>query len=152
MNLTLVPASVILPLRHAVLRPTLPFAAAHIPEDDLPTTIHLAARSDDGDVLGCASFFPASLSPADHGSSSDPSPAWALRGMATLDSHRGQGIGSAVLEAGVVEVTRRGGRLLWCKGRTAAGDFYRRHGFVARGEEFDVPVSGPHYVFVRPLA
>ena len=123
-----------------------------MPEDELPTTFHVAAGSPHGEVVGCASFFPASLSADDHGSPSDPSPAWALRGMATLHSHRGRGIGGAVLEAGVAEVVKRGGRMLWCKGRTAAGDFYRRHGFVARGNEFDVPVTGPHLIFVRPLA
>jgi GNAT superfamily N-acetyltransferase len=150
-KVSLVAASVILPLRHAVLRPTLPFEAVHIPEDDLPTTFHIAAHSPAGEVIGCGSFFPASLSTADHGSPADPAPAWALRGMATVGSHRSQGVGGAVLEAGVAEVIRRGGRMLWCKGRTAAGDFYRRHGFVARGGEFDVPISGPHFVFVRPL-
>ena len=151
MNVSLVPASVILPVRHAVLRPRLPFSAAHIPEDDLPTTFHVAAQSEAGDVIGCASFFPASLSAIDHGSPSDLAPAWALRGMATVDSFRGQGVGGVVLESGVAEVVRRGGRLVWCKGRTAAGDFYRRHGFVARGDEFQVPVTGPHFIFVRAL-
>jgi GNAT superfamily N-acetyltransferase len=151
LNVSLVPASLIVPLRHAVLRPTLPFTAAHMPEDELATTFHVAARSPTGDVIGCASFFPAPLSLADHGWPSDPEPAWALRGMATLAGYRGQGIGGVVLEAGAAEIAWRGGRLLWCKGRTAAGDFYRRHGFVARGEEFDVPVSGPHYIFVRVL-
>jgi hypothetical protein len=57
-----------------------------------------------------------------------------------------------VLEFGVAEISRRGGTVVWCKGRVRAGDFYRRHGFVARGEQFHVEPSGPHYVFVRSLA
>jgi predicted N-acetyltransferase YhbS len=71
--------------------------------------------------------------------------------MATAVEQRGRGIGGAVLEFGVAEVARRGGTVVWCNGRVRAGDFYRRHGFVAVGEEFQVEPSGPHYVFVRSL-
>jgi GNAT superfamily N-acetyltransferase len=71
--------------------------------------------------------------------------------MATLPEYRGQGVGGQVLGAGITEVIRRGGAILWCRGRVAAGEFYRRHGFVARGEEFEVEHSGPHYIFVRKL-
>ena len=141
-RLELVTADLVVPLRRAVLRPDLPPELANYAYDQQPDTFHVAALTDDGTVIGCATFFPSPLA---------GTPAWALRGMATAADQRGRGIGGAVLEFGVAEVSRRGGTLVWCKGRVRAGDFYRRHGFVARGEEFHVEPSGPHYVFVRSL-
>jgi len=142
-RLELVTADAVVPLRRSVLRPDLPPELANYAYDRQPDTFHVAALSDDGEVIGCATFFPSPL---------EGTPAWALRGMATAAEQRSRGIGGAVLEFGVAEISRRGGTVVWCKGRVRAGDFYRRHGFVARGEQFHVEPSGPHYVFVRSLA
>jgi GNAT superfamily N-acetyltransferase len=131
----------IVTVRHAVLRPNLPIQTAYYEEDDRPGVFHIAER-DDGAVVACASFYPEPL---------DGEPAWRLRGMATLEAYRSRGIGGRLLEAGVAEIARRGGRLLWCNGRSSAKAFYLRHGFAIRGEEFDVPLTGPHYRFVRAV-
>jgi GNAT superfamily N-acetyltransferase len=138
----LVPWQAVLPIRHQVLRPGRPPQTAQFDEDGDPDTFHVAAHDINGAVIGCATFFPGPL---------DDEPAWLLRGMATLPGYRGQGVGGQVLEAGVAEVLRRGGAMLWCKGRVAAAEFYRRHGFVSRGEQFSLEPNGPHYVFVRNL-
>jgi GNAT superfamily N-acetyltransferase len=132
----------ILPVRHSVLRPGLPVETAFYPEDDGPDVFHLAER-DGGAVIACATFFPEPL---------DGEPAWRFRGMATLPEYRSRGVGGRLLEAGVAEVARRGGTLVWCNGRSGAAAFYRRHGFGIRGDEFDLPPIGPHYRFVRALA
>ena len=131
----------ILPLRHAVLRPNLPIETAKYPEDAHPDIFHLADRAD-GTVISCVTFLPQPI---------DGKPAWRLRGMATADAHRGRGVGGRLLESGVAEVARRGGTVVWCNGRSAAVGFYQRHGFLIRGDEFDVPPIGPHFVFVRTL-
>ena len=132
----------ILPIRHSVLRPGHPVAAAIYETDRSPDVFHVAER-DGGVVVACATLFPEPL---------DGEPAWRLRGMATLPGHRGRGIGGRLLDAGVAEIARRGGRLVWCNGRSAAAAFYLRHGFTIRGEEFDLPPIGPHYRFVRAVA
>jgi GNAT superfamily N-acetyltransferase len=145
----LVPWSAVLPLRHLVLRPGLPLDAARFAEDRAPDTFHVAAHDPDGTVIGCATFFP---QPADDPLALAAGPAWVLRGMATHATYRGQGVGGRVLAAGIAEVTRRGGVAVWCRGREAASDFYRRHGFAERGERFFIDPSGWHYHFVRELA
>lgn len=139
----LVELEVILPLRHAVLRPGRPFESAINPEDGHPQALHFAVRDPAGAPIGCASFYPAPLDGPDD---------WVFRGMATDAEYRGRGIGGLVLETGIAEVARRGADLVWCKGRTTAVPFYRRHGFQPRGEEFVVPISGPHYLLVRDLS
>jgi GNAT superfamily N-acetyltransferase len=131
----------IVTVRHAVLRADQPPETAYYPEDEWPGVFHIAEH-DGVTVVACASFYPQPL---------DGEPAWRLRGMATLEAYRNQGIGGRLLEAGVAEVARRGGRLLWCNGRSTARAFYLRHGFTVRGDEFDVPLTGPHYRFVRAV-
>lgn len=132
------------PLRHAVLRPGRPVEEVTYPPDDDPATIHLGAY--DGDLLvGVATFFP---DPCPHVTGAND---WRLRGMATLPSHQGRGIGGDLLERGVAEAAARGASCLWCNGRVGAARFYERHGFVPHGEPFEVPHTGPHFVFRRPL-
>jgi predicted N-acetyltransferase YhbS len=132
----------ILPLRRAVLRPNLPPETAIYPEDGHAEIFHLAARSHDGEIIACVTFFPEHV---------DGDPAWRLRGMATAPEHRNRGLGGELLEAGVAEAGRRGARRVWCNGRSGAASFYRRHGFVAGSAEFDLPPIGPHFLFVREL-
>jgi GNAT superfamily N-acetyltransferase len=66
-----------------------------------------------------------------------------LRGMATDSAWAGRGVGKAVLEA-AHELA--GSRSLWCDARMSAHDFYARLGWVAEGEQFDIPHVGPHTV------
>jgi hypothetical protein len=87
-------------------------------------------------IISCVSFFPET--PPDFAQRSGTA-GWRFRGMATVAEHRNRGVGGELLEAGVAEVRARGGTVVWCNGRTGAADFYRRHGFVSRGEEFDPP-------------
>ncbi len=132
----------ILAVRHAVLRPNLPLETALYAEDARPGVFHLAERDEDGAVIGCVTFFPDRLAGEE---------AWRLRGMATVAEHRNRGVGGRMLEAGVAEVARQSGKLVWCNGRVAATAFYQRHGFAIRGDEFDLAPAGPHFLFVRQL-
>lgn len=132
----------ILALRHTVLRPNLPAEAAKYPEDGHPEIFHLGDRADGGAIIACVTFLPQPI---------DGVPAWRFRGMATSAEHRNLGVGGRLLEAGVAEVARRGGTVVWCNGRSAAAAFYQRHGFAIRGEEFELPPVGRHFVFVREL-
>ncbi len=135
----------IVPIRHEVLRPGLPVETAMYPEDGHPQVFHLAERLVAATIIACVTFFPDELP-------GEPEPTWRLRGMATLEGYRNTGIGGRLLEAGVDEVARRGGKTVWCNGRTEAAEFYRRHGFHTLGDEFILPPRNhPHFVFVRPV-
>ena len=56
-----------------------------------------------------------------------------------------------VVVAALVELARRHAALVWCDGRLAALEFYRRHGFQPVGAMFETPGTGPHYRLVRLL-
>jgi GNAT superfamily N-acetyltransferase len=72
--------------------------------------------------------------------------------MAVDEARRGEGIGTAVLDAVVGHVAARGGGLLWCSARTPAVGFYRRADFAVRGEPWVDPVLGPHVAMHRMVA
>jgi predicted GNAT family N-acyltransferase len=63
--------------------------------------------------------------------------------MAVLKSWRGRGVGSALLEALLRLARDRGIRRVTLNAQSRAGAFYRRHGFVAEGEEF-IEAGIPH--------
>ena len=56
--------------------------------------------------------------------------------MAVLASARGQGVGSAVLDALVARAVARGMTVALLNAQTHAAPFYARHGFAPYGEQF----------------
>ena len=132
------------PLRHAILRPNQPFEATVYPLDDQPESGHFGAFLENR-LVGVASVFHEAR-PGD----GDPR-AWRLRGMATYEEHRGQGIGSALMQACLGHIRNHGGATLWFNARTTAAGFYRRFGFIVQGEVFDIEGIGPHVVMELSL-
>jgi GNAT superfamily N-acetyltransferase len=71
--------------------------------------------------------------------------------MATLPQARRAGYGTALVQALIAHVSSCGGNLIWCHGRASALPFYLALGFREHGVEFDVPITGPHYVLRREV-
>ncbi|MGY2127689.1 GNAT family N-acetyltransferase [Blastococcus sp. SYSU DS0617] len=115
---------------------------------DPPGTLHLAARTADGCVVGVVRFVPAAC-PYRPGARTT---AWQLRGMATDPSVRGAGVGRALVEQGLARVAAHGADLVWCDARTTAVGFYVRLGFTVVTDEQDKPGIGPHVGMVVPAA
>lgn len=156
-------ASVVLPLRSAVLRPGRPLDAARLDVDDLPDTATFAAidrratgtgatvgrnpgtATEPGTVVGTALVYPVACPwvPTARG--------WRLRGMATAPGRRNAGIGTRLVQVVVEHVESHGGEVLWCFARVPARRFYERAGFVAVGHEWDEPGIGPHVNMARDL-
>ncbi len=132
------------PLRFGILRRSLPPAGSHYPQDHDSRTVHLGAFLA-GRLVSVGSLLP------DSQENDSAAAEFRLRGMVTVPECRGRGLGGALLDRGVELVARRGGRLVWCNGRTGAMGFYRRHGFEPVGDEFETPGTGPHYRFVRTI-
>jgi predicted GNAT family N-acyltransferase len=132
-----VPAGVTYPLRGAVLRPGRP---VEMPGDDDPSTLHLAARTPEGQVVGVVRFHPAPCPWRD-----DARSAWQLRGMATDPAVRGTGAGRALVAFGLRRVVELGGDLVWCDARAAASGFYERMGFRVVTEQYEISPIGPHF-------
>jgi GNAT superfamily N-acetyltransferase len=147
------------PLRKEVLRPHQRLDQVGFAGDEAPGAAHFGAFVGD-EMVATATVHPDGQA-ARHGLAAAPRLAplgspidergWRLRGMATRDGFRGQGMGGALVAACVAHAKENGGVKLWCNARVGAADFYRRHGFQIEGEKFELPEIGPHYYMWRAL-
>jgi GNAT superfamily N-acetyltransferase len=77
--------------------------------------------------------------------------------MAVLPEHRNQGLGRALVHAGLdiardpLHQASPPPALAWCNARTTACAYYTKLGFTPRGGEFEIDGIGPHFVMVREL-
>ena len=78
--------------------------------------------------------------------------AWRIRGMATAPHARGNGAGTAVLEALLEHAIAHGALRIWCNVRPPARSLYERAGFEVTSGEFELPQIGPHVVMERDAA
>jgi GNAT superfamily N-acetyltransferase len=133
----------ILDLRHRVLRAGLPPETAVFPGDELSTSVHVAAMVGD-EVVGCASF---------HLNQWQGQAAWQLRGMATSDPVRRQGLGRKMLDFAEQELqSRHATKQLWCNARTPAVPFYEAMGWRVESDVFEIPTAGPHVKMSKRMA
>ena len=72
--------------------------------------------------------------------------AYQLRGMATLEKFRGQGLGNQLVNFAIVYLRGQKANYMWCNARKTAVQFYLNTGFEIISAEFEVAGIGPHYV------
>jgi GNAT superfamily N-acetyltransferase len=133
------------PLRRAVLRNGTPSSEVVFDGDELDTTFHLGVRIGE-DVVAISTWLerPYPDRPADH--------AFQIRGMATVDAHRGEGLGAQLLEAGIQRCRSAGAALVWARARDTALRFYVRHGFATVGVGYvDLTTGLPHHDVIRVI-
>jgi predicted GNAT family N-acyltransferase len=70
--------------------------------------------------------------------------------MAVLKTHRARGVGGAILKALIAEARRRGMHEVVLSAQTHALEFYRKHGFEARGAAY-MEAGIPHREMRRAL-
>ena len=139
------------PVRHAVLWPHKPDAAACVIAGEEEAGVgHLGAFDGAGRLVGVCSLFPQrserfpeALPPAD--------PVYRLRVMGTRSEVRGLGAGAALVEEACRWAAGHGAHWLWCDAREVALGFYARMGFGFLSETYDVPEIGPHRMMARRL-
>jgi len=74
--------------------------------------------------------------------------------MAVDDGRRGEGIGAALLAAGVDRCRREGAAVVWAHAREDAVEWYAAHGLLPEGDLYDHAVGDralPHRTVVRDL-
>ena len=130
------------PLRHAVLRPQQTLAECVFPGDDGDGAFHLGGFLCDR-LIVIASVMKEREERFQIFTSKNQ---FRLRGVATAINVRGNGCGSAVLNACVERCWAEGGETLWCNARTSAAEFYQKKGFSTLPQEFEIPSVGPHRV------
>ncbi len=136
-------------IRHSVLRPNQSIEQCRYAGDREPTTFHIGAVCDDGEVVGIATVLRCDESRYSQFSSLRQ---FRLRGMAVVPSFQRQGIGTNLLNACLKEAMRRECQIFWCNARLAAVDFYVRCGLaILNDAPFDIDGIGPHHVMFKQV-
>lgn len=148
----LIPAATTHDLRLRVLRPGQPPERADYGADQHPSAFHLGAFTTDGRLVGVASFYHEPFpQDAHHPAYDEEADDWRLRGMAVEPDLQGQGVGRALIDAGVERLVAKKGGWLWCNARTTAEPFYTALGFDTFGDPFEMAEIGTHYLMARRL-
>ena len=129
-------------LRRRVLREDSPTASLVFDGDDDATTFHLAVERD-GVIVAISTWMRRPMP-------DDPRDAdIQLRGMASEPALQGQGLGAALLRAGLDRAHDQGTARVWARARSTALAFYVANGFDVVGDEFVDGTTGlPHRIVV----
>ena len=144
MNVKQIEAKDTYPIRSVVLRPGLPEDTCHFTGDYDDHTFHLGAF-EDNQLASIASFY-FIKNPGIQNNYQ-----YQLRGMATLDQHRGQGLSSALLKTAFPIIKNNHVDLLWCNARTGSCGFYEKVGFKTISEEFNIEGVGQHFLMTKDI-
>ena len=129
----------VLAIRNDVLRDgKLTLDECRFPTDTIQGAFHLGYYAN-GELATVASFFPQNYN-------GYAGLGYQLRGMATTEKFRGQGLGTRLVNFAIVYLQGQKANYVWCNARKVALKFYRDCGFEVISGEFDVPGIGPHYV------
>jgi len=144
MNVKQIEAKDTYPIRSVVLRPGLPKETCHFAGDHDEHTFHLGAF-EDNQLVSIASFYFVKNPQIQNNYQ------YQLRGMATLEQHRAQGLSSALLRTAFPIIKNNHVDLLWCNARKEAQGFYEKVGFKTISEEFQIEGVGPHFLMTKDI-
>jgi len=144
MDIKVVAAKDIRPLRNLVLRPNLPIETTYYDLDNDIETFHLASIMDNT-IISIGTFYP------ENDIELQTKNGYRLRGMATHPKFRRKSAATKLMKKSFVLLKEKKCDVLWCNARLVAVEFYKSLGFKITGKIFDIPSIGPHYKMYKSV-
>jgi len=144
MDIKVVAAKDIRPLRNLVLRPNLPIETTYYDLDNDIETFHLASIMDNT-IISIGTFYP------ENDIELQTKNGYRLRGMATHPKFRRKSAATKLMKESFVLLKEKKCDILWCNARLVAVEFYKSLGFKITGKIFDIPSIGPHYKMYKSV-
>ena len=144
MDIKVVAAKDIRPLRNLVLRPNLPIETTYYDLDNDIETFHLALIMDNT-IISIGTFYP------ENDIELQTKNGYRLRGMATHPKFRRKSAATKLMKESFVLLKEKKCDVLWCNARLVAVEFYKSLGFKITGKIFDIPSIGPHYKMYKSV-
>lgn len=144
MDIKVVAAKDIRPLRNLVLRPNLPIETTYYDLDNDIETFHLASIMDNT-IISIGTFY------AENDIELQTKNGYRLRGMATHPKFRRKSAATKLMKESFVLLKEKKCDVLWCNARLVAVEFYKSLGFKITGKIFDIPSIGPHYKMYKSV-
>ncbi len=131
-------------LRYKVLWPHKTFDQCSLDIDELETTFHVGVEHE-GKIVAVGTFLEQIHKEFPHKKQ------YRLRAMATDPLTRGKGYGKFVIDFAITILQEKKIDLLWCDARLVAVPFYHKLGFKTKGEQYEIPIIGPHYLMYKEI-
>ncbi|MES2748576.1 MAG: GNAT family N-acetyltransferase [Bacteroidota bacterium] len=131
-------------VRHPVLRQGKPIESCFFDGDDLPTTKHFGAFSNEK-LTGVVSVY------QNKNTNFQENNPFQIRGMAVLTDFQKKGIGELLVLQTEDYVRKQNGELIWFNARELAVGFYEKLNYQKMGEPFLIPDIGLHYIMFKKL-
>ena len=144
MDIKVVAAKDIRPLRNLVLRPNLTIETTYYDLDNDIETFHLASIMDNT-IISIGTFYP------ENDVELQTKNGYRLRGMATHPKFRRKSAATKLMKESFVLLKEKKCDVLWCNARLVAVEFYKSLGFKITGKIFDIPSIGPHYKMYKSV-
>lgn len=144
MDIKVVTAKDIRPLRNLVLRPNLPIETTYYDLDNDIETFHLASIMHNT-IISIGTFYP------ENDIELQTKNGYRLRGMATDPKFRRKSAATKLMKESFVLLKEKKCDILWCNARLVAVEFYKSLGFKITGNIFDIPSIGPHYKMYKSV-
>ena len=144
MDIKVVAAKDIRPLRNLVLRPNLPIETTYYDLDNEKDTFHLASIMH-STIISIGTFYP------ENDIELQSKNGYRLRGMATHPDYRRKSAATKLMNKSFVLLKEKKCDVLWCNARLVAVEFYKSLGFKIIGKIFDIPSIGPHYKMYKSV-
>ena len=129
MDIKVVAAKDIRPLRNLVLRPNLPIETTYYDLDNDIETFHLASIMDNT-IISIGTFYP------ENDIELQTKNGYRLRGMATHPKFRRKSAATKLMKESFVLLKEKKCDVLWCNARLVAVEFYKSLGFKIIGKIF----------------
>ncbi|MDO3660021.1 GNAT family N-acetyltransferase [Bacillus sp. C28GYM-DRY-1] len=129
-------------IRHRILRPHQSIEQCKYEQDHAEGAFHLGVFYE-GILISIASFSPQNQQLLTE------SPAYRLRGMATLEGYREQKAGSTLIKYAEQKLADRNVQAVWCNARQHVKGYYAKLGWEELGEPFEIPGIGTHVVMYK---
>lgn len=125
------------PIRQSELRKGFSLENCYMEGDEKQTTFHLGAF-DNNTIVGVVSLMKTAQG-------------YQLRGMAILESYKGQKIGTQLIEKAEEQLKNKCISTIWMNARINAVNFYQKQGYTSIGNPFTIEGIGEHIRMSKKL-
>ena len=72
-----------------------------------------------------------------------------IRGMAVLEAHQQKGYGALLIERAEKYCFEKDASVIWFNAREKAVPFYEKNGYQTKGNSFEIPEVGTHFIMFK---
>ena len=129
-------------VRQEELRKGKPLETCHFEGDDEKTTKHFGIELNEK-IIGIVSVYQVNSQLFFDENQ------FQIRGMAVLEAHQQKGYGALLVERAEKYCFEKNASVIWFNAREKAVPFYEKNGYQTKGNSFEIPDVGTHFIMFK---